>query len=143
MSAAVEVHGLDAGRCRHRITDLGAHYRPATVDKTGVYVPEVPQEHEAMARNLIKRVDGATALREFNHLVMSGYIYRRPAGAGSSTCTNCVRLQLVQVVLLQRQLQAALLWLLVLQVGQQQLSTMIMTTYSEKGSMLTRDSTVT
>lgn len=45
----------------------------AQVQKTGVDLPVVPQEHEQMARDLVKRVGGAAAAREFEQLLLEGY----------------------------------------------------------------------
>jgi hypothetical protein len=45
----------------------------ATVEKVDVSLPEVPAEHEQMARDLVKRVGGAAAAREFEQLLLGGY----------------------------------------------------------------------
>jgi hypothetical protein len=58
----------------------------ATVDKDCVSLPEIPAEHEQMARDLVKRVGGAAAAREFEQLLLGGYAgeLRGPA----AVCTD-------------------------------------------------------
>jgi hypothetical protein len=38
-----------------------------------VSLPEIPAEHEQMSRDLLKRVGGAAAAREFEQLLLGGY----------------------------------------------------------------------
>jgi hypothetical protein len=61
----------------------------ATVGRTRVSVPEVPAEHEQMARDLVKRVGGAAAAKEFELLLLAGYAdeLREPAALCVDTGT--------------------------------------------------------
>jgi hypothetical protein len=45
----------------------------ATVDKDCASLPEMPAEHEQMSRDLLNRVGGAAAAREFEQLLLGGY----------------------------------------------------------------------
>jgi hypothetical protein len=64
----------------------------ATAETDCVSLPEIPAEHEQMARDLVKRVRRAAAAREFEQLLLGGYAdeLRGPAAvctADSSAAT--------------------------------------------------------
>jgi hypothetical protein len=64
----------------------------ATVDKDWVSLPEIPAEHEQMARDLVRRVGRAAAAREFEQLLLGGYAeeLRWPAAVCTDSCCHGV-----------------------------------------------------